>query len=70
MKLKEYMQKLNELIKNNQEALEFTVITSIDDEGNDFKVVNFDPSIGFYESGEFDSDEETSDDDFNAVCLN
>ena len=45
MKLKEYVQRLHELIALNPEALDFEMIYSTDDEGNEFNKVNNAPSL-------------------------
>lgn len=45
MKLKEYVQHLHELIALNPEALDYEVIYSADDEGNEFNKVNNIPSL-------------------------
>jgi hypothetical protein len=46
MKLREYLKALNTLVKDNPEALDMVVVTSSDDEGNSFHLVNFEPCIG------------------------
>lgn len=43
MKLKAYLAELNKLVESNPEALEFEVVTSIDDEGNGYNIVNYEP---------------------------
>ena len=45
MKLKEFIVNLNELIKENPLALEYEMIYSSDDEGNDYKIVYYSPTI-------------------------
>lgn len=73
MKLKKYIKKLQKLAKKNPEALEYMVVTSGDDEGNNFNAVYFDPSIGHWSTDGFDvNDEDEDDEDFeeNAVCVN
>lgn len=52
MKLKNFMENLNELIKDNPMVLELDVITSIDDEGNGFNHVTYEPTIGCFLEGE------------------
>ena len=64
MKLKEYIKKLEKIAKKNPNAL---VITSSDDEGNDFHEVVFDPTLGNFKDREFDPE---SGEKPNAVCLN
>lgn len=65
MKLKEYIEKLEELAKKNPEALEFDVITSIDAEGNGYNLVHYSPSLGEYSDCEFRQMRVP-----NAVCVN
>jgi len=45
MKLKEYINTLVEMIKQNPEIEDMEVIYSVDDEGNTFQKVNFTPSV-------------------------
>ena len=66
MKLKDYMKKLEKIATENPEALEMTVITSSDDEGNCFKRVFYSPSVGNFQDGMFEADLK----EVNAVCLN
>ena len=66
MKLKKYIKILNELVEKNPELLEAKVIYSIDDEGNAYNHVNFGPSTGHYDDGDFDQESE----DINAICIN
>ena len=62
--------KISELVKNLQEILEkygdLDLITAIDDEGNGFNEIYFEPSIGYYEDHEFDQDVS----EINACCVN
>jgi len=80
--------KLSEHIKNCQEILEkygdLETVYSSDDEGNYFGIVNFTPSVGFFNSDGFNSLEvvekyaEQDPEDYgefvgktpNAVCIN
>lgn len=66
MKLKEYIESLNDLIKENPELLEAEVIYSIDEEGNAYNEVYFGPSTGNYSNGDFDQESEN----INAICIN
>jgi hypothetical protein len=66
MKLKKYIKILNELVEKNPELLEAKVIYSIDDEGNNYNHVNFGPSPGHYDDGDFDQESK----DINAICIN
>ena len=44
MKLKEYFENLKIMVDNNPSYLDFEVIFSIDDEGNEYKRVTYSPS--------------------------
>ncbi len=71
MTLKEYIDQLNKLVKENPKALKYTVINAIDDEGNAFNEIYHSPSIGMFNgeyNGEFDSECKKSE--CNAVCVN
>lgn len=76
MKLKEYIEKLNELTQLHPEASEFECVYSRDDEGNGFEIVHYSPGLGFYEDMEFHSNPEEYREEygdnfiFNAVCIN
>ncbi len=75
MKLKEYIDILNEFVKENPETLEFDVIYAEDDEGNGFGSISYSPTKGVYQEGEFWSegnleDEGFEESDINAVCIN
>lgn len=66
MKLKEFMENLNKLIKERPEALELDVVTSKDDEGNGFNLVHYSPQIGH-----LDEDRDfTEEKEVNAICVN
>ena len=67
MKFKDYAKKINEILKDNAEAGEFEVIYSIDDEGNNFNPVIWDPSKGHMNRDGFDAESENKP---NAVCVN
>jgi hypothetical protein len=78
MKLKEYFKKLQNIIKKYPESLEYEVIMSSDDEGNNFQIVNYSPSLGNFK-GEYNGDwTPLSEEKFfkeqnlkvNAVCIN
>ncbi len=53
MKLKEYMKELKELVKKHPELANAELVTSSDDEGNDFIPVIYGPSAGIYKDGEW-----------------
>lgn len=65
MKFSQYLENLNKLAKERPETLEFEVVTATDDEGNGYNLVNFDPSVGNFEEGEY-----TAEKPLNAVCVN
>ena len=81
MKFKDYVKGLQEFLKNNPETAEMEVVTSIDDEGNGYNAVQFEPSIaqfhsmedpwlelvGFYEK---ENKESPALKDCNAVIIN
>ena len=66
MKLREYIEQLQNFAEANPETLDMDVIYSRDDEGNGFQEVHYAPSKGTYEDMEI----EESDEDVNAVCIN
>lgn len=73
MKLKEYIENLNEFVKEHPEALELDTIYAKDSEGNGYHDVSYTPTLmqvdeGYYREVQCDPDE----DDFspNAVCIN
>jgi hypothetical protein len=78
MKLKEFLDGLNQLVKDYPACLNLDVITAKDAEGNGFEIVHYGPSVGVFEDDEFcpkDSDyfEEEygyTDTDVNAICIN
>lgn len=75
MTLKEYIENLNEFVKENPETLNMQVVTSSDDEGNSYSLVHFTPSKGIYKNREFISyeqyeDWDREDSETNAVCVN
>ena len=63
MKLREYIKKLKEI---EREHGDIDLVYSIDDEGNDFRMINYEHSPGFYLDGEYTQG--TSD--TNCVCVN
>ena len=63
MKLKDYIQKLQEIADNNPNL---TVVYAADDEGNAFKEVYFDPSYGHFDGKDFANNGKK----INAVCVN
>lgn len=67
------LHKISDLIKNLEYIKEkhgdLPCYYSTDDEGNSYKPVFFEPSIGNYYGGEF-ADLDDNDDNINAVCIN
>ena len=49
MNLKEYIEQLQEFVKENPQALEFDVWYAKDDEGNGYQEVYFSPSLKVYD---------------------
>jgi hypothetical protein len=75
MKLSEFIDNLNNFVKENPETLDFDVISSIDDEGNGFNLVVFEPTKGMYRDYDFIDytmfNESGLDDSYlNSVCIN
>lgn len=79
MKLRDYIDGLNELVKEMPEALDFDVVSASDDEGNSYHIVNFGPSIGHFDTEERDFlsaegwepwDDNDEMPENNAVCIN
>lgn len=67
MTLKEYAENINKLLRESPETAEFVVVTSIDDEGNGFNLVHYEPGIGSYDPEDRDFDTRGTP---NAVCVN
>ena len=81
MKLKLFVQQLNEFLEVHPEASEFEVVTAKDDEGNGFNPVYWAPSLGCYNPDDWEflpadhveecpEDYEGYDTTPNAVCVN
>lgn len=75
MTLKEFLSKVNKLVEENPKALDYQVVTSMDDEGNGFNPVFYDANIGVYRDRKFVSLDSLKEygykkKDVNAVCLN
>lgn len=77
MKLKEYVENLNKLLETNPESAEYEVVYARDDEGNGFRGIYFQPSIGNFNGDEYypeesfeDCFEEGENPVVNAVCIN
>lgn len=67
MKLKEYLDHLNNLVKENPKILDFDVVYSSDDEGNYYGMVHYAPSVGEYD---FEEPFNSESDSPNAICIN
>ena len=66
MKLKEFVNNLNELMLDRPETADLDVVTAKDDEGNGYNLVYYTPQVGhFDEDREFKEEQPT-----NAVCVN
>lgn len=81
MKLKEYLSHLKKAVDADNSLLDMELVYAIDDEGNDFRQVNFLPTLGIFKQGEFISKDEIeeynenyeteySDNDINSLCIN
>ena len=68
MTLKEYIEELNKLVKQNPKILELPVIYSADDEGNHYQMVHYTPTLGTFD--DFDGEWEAETVNPNAVCIN
>ncbi|MCK5603684.1 hypothetical protein KAR91_17490 [Candidatus Pacearchaeota archaeon] len=66
MTLKDFAENINELLEKRPETADFDVVSASDDEGNGFNPVHYDPSTGWFEDGEFNTDTTVD----NAVCVN
>ena len=69
MKLKEYLESINELVKNNPSLLELDVVYASDDEGNNYDFVAFTPSVGKFNGKPWDGFECPTENP-NAICIN
>ena len=67
MKLLEFAENINKLLKDRPETAYFDVVTSRDDEGNGFNLVYYSPSVGSYNENDKEFSEEKK---LNAVCIN
>ena len=75
MKLREYIENLNEFAKENPETLDMVVVYAKDSEGNGFESIHCTPSKGCFNQSENDfvdveNYEELDENDTNAVCIN
>jgi len=66
-----YVNNLQNFLIEFPETKNFTVVASIDDEGNGFSEVYLGPSLGEYDGEDFIQDNEEDDSvEVNAVCVN
>ncbi len=71
MKLKEYLEKLNTLVKESPELLELDVIYAKDAEGNGFEHLYYGPTVGcFTEDLEFVSVDQYEDYELDETSTN
>jgi hypothetical protein len=75
MKLRQYLENLNRLAKESPDILDLELVYAGDEEGNDFHSLNYLPTLGVFEHGEFYSknnleDTDYTEDDINALCVN
>ena len=70
MKVRDLLKDLNTLIEKNEKVLDFDVIYSKDDEGNEYKRICYSPSLGSYDDGEFFDCHDQSGLKDNALCIN
>lgn len=66
MKLQEYVDNLNQLLKDRPETATLDVVTSCDDEGNGYNLVHYTPTVGHLDKDRDFSEEK----EVNAVCVN
>lgn len=67
MKLKEFAENINNLLKERPETAEYDVVSSKDDEGNGYNLVHYSPTVGNYDKEEREFQQER---EVNAVCIN
>ncbi|MES2287663.1 MAG: hypothetical protein V4547_18350 [Bacteroidota bacterium] len=76
MKLREYIEEMNNFVRDNPECLDMIVVYGKDEEGNGFDEVSNTPTKGiFTDDDEFTPEDNIEDDgldvdDINAVCIN
>lgn len=80
MKLEQFLEAIQEMVKEDPSILELNVITSKDAEGNGYDEVYYTPSIGVLdedgegfvpvESEDFENEYEYTKEDINSICIN
>ena len=69
MILKDYVEGLQQFLKDNPEAAELYAYTASDDEGNDHSQVYFTPSFRYTDGEDFYSDEDELPEDVQKVVV-
>lgn len=78
MKFKDYLQYINNIAEKHPESLEYEVIYSHDDEGNEYQKVNNYPDFLEIDNIEddrfleiiYEEDDETKSKNFNSIIIN
>jgi len=71
MNLKTYTENLNKFLTDNPDAADYTVITAADDEGNGYNEIHYSPSLGHFDSGDFEVENvDEEQEESNSVCVN
>lgn len=70
--LREYLKIINRFVETYPSTLDMQVIYSIDDEGNKFKPVIYEPSTGHFDedNNTYLDDKDKGKKERNAVCVN
>ena len=69
--LKQYLENIQNFIKENPGALDFEVVYSADEEGNEFKPIQFLPTRGHFDGQDFVSQDELKHgEEAKAICIN
>lgn len=71
MNFAEYVRKVNKMLKDRPETAKMKAIFAVDEEGNAFKELYYDVSLGFFDGNDFDAENvEEQQPPPNAVCIN
>ena len=69
MKLSKYIEELQYIL--DTEGDDLFLVYSKDDEGNEFSRVHYKPTLGYFDQGEFISqDDEDYSETANSICIN
>ncbi|MCK4821936.1 hypothetical protein KA005_39595 [bacterium] len=68
MLLKDFLNSVIEMAELDPTILELQLVTSVDDEGNGFNPVHYEPTLGYYNAEDREFNQE--DPHPNAICLN